>query len=112
MSSIGLARSFGHRAPRMVGDASSLPPASPAADPADPVATHASSPEGSSWLAPVLVVGIFGIVGYAMWSNYRIASSIAEKEGSTGLLKYEAGSAAIGVASGFASDYLHHDHDD
>jgi hypothetical protein len=75
---------------------------------------HGESP---AWLGPVVVLGVLGVGGliaYSMWSNYKIVSGIAEKEGSSGVLKYEAGTAAIGIASGLASNMMgsrHHDHD-
>ena len=46
----------------------------------------------------MLIVGLIGIVGVARYMNYKVTSRIAEKEGSSGLLKYEAGTAAIGLA--------------
>lgn len=44
-------------------------------------------------------IAVFGILGFAIYANYKVASKIAEKEGSEGLLKYELGTAAIGVGA-------------
>jgi len=53
----------------------------------------------SPWWVPVAVVGLLGLVGFGIYTQYKVASRIAEKEGSEGLLKYEAGSALIGLGS-------------
>jgi hypothetical protein len=50
----------------------------------------------------VLVIGgvaVVGLMGFLVWKHYQMASTIVEKEGSSGLLKYELGTAAIGVGS-------------
>jgi hypothetical protein len=57
-----------------------------------------ASSQGPEWLVPVIVVGAIGLIGAAIYVQYRIASTIAQKEGAKGLLAYEGGSAAIGVA--------------
>jgi hypothetical protein len=62
--------------------------------------------QGPAWVAPVLIAGVLGIIGYAMWANYKIVSGIAKKEGSAGVLKYEGGTAAIGVASHAANAWV------
>jgi len=63
---------------------------------AAPVTTSGSIP------TPVLYIGgaaLLGLIVFAVWKEYKITSKIAEREGSAGLLKYEGGKAAIGVAS-------------
>ena len=50
-----------------------------------------------SWVAPVAIGGIFLLMGFAVYAQYKIGSKIAEKEGTAGMLKYELGSAAIGL---------------
>lgn len=51
------------------------------------------------WATVAIGVAIFGLIGVAMYTQYKVATKIAEKEGSEGLLKYELGSAAIGVGA-------------
>jgi hypothetical protein len=51
---------------------------------------------------PVLYIGgaaLLALIGFAVYKEYKITSKIAEREGSSGLLKYHGGKAAIGVAS-------------
>lgn len=49
----------------------------------------------------VIAIGaaVVGLIGFAIYANYKVASKIAEKEGSAGLLKYELGTAAIGAGA-------------
>lgn len=44
-------------------------------------------------------VAVIGLIGFAIYANMKVASKIAEKEGSAGLLKYELGTAAIGAGA-------------
>lgn len=74
------------------GDAQPLPTTATVT----PSSTTPSS--GPAWLGPVLVVGIFGLVGFALYKSYKVSEHIAKTEGSSGLLKYHAGSAAISAA--------------
>ncbi len=66
---------------------------------AEPTTTHVAAEPAPAWLFPVVGVTVVGLIGFAMWYQYRIVSSIADKEGSSGVLKYEAGTALIGFAS-------------
>jgi uncharacterized membrane protein len=65
-------------------------------------ATLPSSQPEPGWVTPVVWIGgiaLLGLISFAVYKEYKITSKIAEKEGSTGLLKYEGGKAAIGLAS-------------
>jgi len=53
----------------------------------------------STGVALAIGGAVIGLVGFAIWANMKVASKIAEKEGSSGLLKYELGSAAIGAGA-------------
>ena len=64
-----------------------------------PAVTYVSTEPAPAWLLPVVAVAVVGLIGYGMWYQYRIVSSIADKEGASGVLKYEAGTALIGLAS-------------
>ena len=72
-------------------------------DPPAPAAPPEPASSGSASVATVVIAAAFvGIVGFALYTNYKVATAIAEREGSEGLLKYELGSAAIGVGSEMA----------
>lgn len=58
---------------------------------------------------PVLWVGgavVVGLITWGMYSQYQISKAVAEKEGSSGLLKLYAGQAAIGVGTAAADRML------
>jgi hypothetical protein len=108
MSLVRTVSTFGRPAAAVPLSYAPAPAAAPG-DGSDPalIESHTESQSrGGGWVGPVLVVGILGIVGYAMWSNYQIVSGIAKKEGSLGVLKYEGGTAAIGVASNAANKWI------
>jgi hypothetical protein len=54
-----------------------------------------------SWVAPVVIVGIVVGVGYLIYKSMQqraqVYRSVADREGSTGVLKLEAGEAALGL---------------
>jgi H+/Cl- antiporter ClcA len=50
----------------------------------------------------VIIVGVVGLIGWLIYNSVQERKRILETEGSTGLLKYEAGTAAIGVGSALA----------
>lgn len=61
-------------------------------------------PCGESKKLPTVAVvaigaAVVGLIGFAIYANFKVASKIAEKEGSAGLLKYELGTAAIGAGA-------------
>lgn len=76
------------------------PPSPPPAPPAD--ASAAGPTASDKAIAGVVIVGVVGFLGFILYTNYKIASAIAEREGSEGLIKYELGSAAIGIGSEMA----------
>lgn len=53
----------------------------------------------STGAAVAIGLAVFGLIGFAIYANFKVASKIAEKEGSAGLLKYELGTAAIGAGA-------------
>jgi hypothetical protein len=66
----------------------------------------AAAPQVSKPLPPiiggVIIVGVVGLIGWLIYNSVQERKRILEKEGSSGLLKYEAGTAAIGVGSALA----------
>jgi hypothetical protein len=76
-----------------------MPKASPQQVLPQPFGGLGTSPGDSPWWVPIAVVGLLGLVGFGIYTQYKVASRIAEKEGSEGLLKYEAGQALIGLGS-------------
>lgn len=58
----------------------------------------ASSPI-PTWAMVGIGVAVFGLIAAGIYTNFKIASKIAEKEGSAGMLKYELGTAAIGAGA-------------
>jgi hypothetical protein len=71
-------------------------------------APEASSPppigdSGSKWPVYLLVGGVVIGVGYLVWRGFegrqRRLDTIAKREGSSGVLKYQAGEALIGLGS-------------
>lgn len=55
--------------------------------------------DGKTVLTGVIIVGVVGLFGWLIYNSVQERKRIIEKEGSSGLLKYELGSAAIGVGS-------------
>lgn len=53
----------------------------------------------NQWVTPVVVVGVLGILGVALYIHYKIATKVVEKEGAGGLLAYEAGMTGLGMLS-------------
>jgi len=71
------------------------------AEPAPIVSTSPAPPTSRPIPTPVLYIGgaaLLGLIVFAVYKEYKITSKIAEREGSSGLLKYEGGKAAIGLA--------------
>jgi hypothetical protein len=62
------------------------------------------------WFGVVAAVGVVGFVGWlivrGVKSHEKMVSRIAEKEGSSGVLKLRAGEAAIGLGSMLASEAI------
>ena len=56
--------------------------------------------EGVAVGGGVLLIGaaFIGLIGFAIWTRYRLLSDITAKHGVGGALKYQAGETAIGVA--------------
>jgi hypothetical protein len=53
--------------------------------------------EDPAWVAPVLITGLIALVGFVVYSQYKLSSQIVQKEGARGLLGYEAGRTGLGM---------------
>jgi hypothetical protein len=77
-----------------------------------PPPQHALSGDGStpSWVGPVAVIGIGGVLLWllvrGLGARQKMYQSVADKEGSSGVLKLQAGEAAIGLGSMWAGEAL------
>ena len=60
-----------------------------------------TSPPGStpSWVVPVIVVGVVGLVGFLIYESMKMTSQMVHEQGVGKTLEFEGGTAAIGALS-------------
>jgi hypothetical protein len=70
----------------------------------DPAVTYSSSStsgdgmlEKHPYIVGAIVVGVLGLIGFMVYTRFKVMQAVAEKQGVGGVLALEGGEAAIGI---------------